>query len=155
MTSFSPESPAVIAHLGMMQGVIQRMAENSRSCKLWCTTTVSAVLLLAARTDTSWHVLIALVPLILFFLLDIYYVSLERRFRESYDRLLEKLQDGTFDIGDIFEVRPAAGSWGTIFGCLRSSSVLLFYPPASLVSLLVFGVQLWDSGSCSFLHGLI
>ena len=36
--SLDENSPAVQAHLTMMQGVIARMAENSRSCKVWCTT---------------------------------------------------------------------------------------------------------------------
>ena len=43
-------SPAVQTHLTMMQGVINRMAENSRSCKVWCVTLVAAVLVLVART---------------------------------------------------------------------------------------------------------
>ena len=41
---------SVQAHLTIMQGVIQRMAENSRSCKVWCVTLVSATLVLIART---------------------------------------------------------------------------------------------------------
>ena len=37
------ESSAVQKHLEIMQGVITRMAENSRSCKVWCVTLVAAV----------------------------------------------------------------------------------------------------------------
>ena len=33
------ESDAVQTHLTILQGIIQRMADNSRSCKLWCITT--------------------------------------------------------------------------------------------------------------------
>ena len=43
-------SSAVQAHLTIMQGVINRMAENSRSCKVWCVTLVAATLVLVART---------------------------------------------------------------------------------------------------------
>ena len=32
------DSPAVLGHLQIVQGVIQRMAVNSRSCKVWCVT---------------------------------------------------------------------------------------------------------------------
>ena len=56
------ESPAVHAHLTILQGVIQRMAENSRSCKVWCVTLVAATLVLVARTGEPQHALIALVP---------------------------------------------------------------------------------------------
>ena len=30
------QSPAVQKHLEIMQGVINRMTENSSSCKVWC-----------------------------------------------------------------------------------------------------------------------
>ena len=52
------ETFAVQKHLEIMQGVIQRMAENSRSCKVWCITLVSAVLILVARTGEPNHALI-------------------------------------------------------------------------------------------------
>ena len=87
---FKFDTAAVQSHLEMLQGVIQRMAENSRSCKLWSITALSAVLFLAARTGTPWHMLIALVPLFLFLLLDVYYLSLERRFRGSYECMLKE-----------------------------------------------------------------
>ena len=63
MRTFTPETLAVIAHLEMLQSVIQRMAENSRSCKVWSITALSGVLFFAARTAIPWHTLIALVPL--------------------------------------------------------------------------------------------
>ena len=46
------ESSAVQSHLTIMQGVINRMAENSRSCKVWCVTLVAATLVLVARTGS-------------------------------------------------------------------------------------------------------
>ena len=47
------ESSAVQKHLEIMQGVINRMAENSRSCKVWCVTLVAATLVLVARTGRA------------------------------------------------------------------------------------------------------
>ena len=67
--TFNFDTSAIQSHLELLQGVIQRMAENSRYCKLWSITALSAVLFLAVRTGTPWHTLIALVPLFLFFLL--------------------------------------------------------------------------------------
>lgn len=64
------DSPAVQTHLTIVQGIIQRMAENSRSCRLWCITIVSAVLVLVARTEKPEYALAAL--LLLF--LDTYYL---------------------------------------------------------------------------------
>ena len=59
------------------------MAENSRSCKVWCVTLVAAVLVLVARTNDPQHALIALIPTLLFLVLDSYYLALERAFIKS------------------------------------------------------------------------
>ena len=40
--NYGVESSAVQKHLEIVQGVIARMAENSRSCKVWCITRVAA-----------------------------------------------------------------------------------------------------------------
>ena len=98
------ESSAVQAHLTTMQGVIQRMAENSRSCKVWCITLVSAILVLVAQTGEPQHALIALVPLILFLVIDTYYLALERAFRNSYKTFVERLHCGELDSSDLYFV---------------------------------------------------
>ena len=67
------ESPAVKAHLDIMQGVIQRMAANSASCKTWCISLVSAILVVAADKAKPQLVWIALLPTVMFFFLDTYY----------------------------------------------------------------------------------
>ena len=134
-------SSAVQSHLEMLQGVIQRMAENSRSCKLWSITALSAVIFLAARTGVAWHTLIALIPLSLFFLLDVYYLSLERRFRGSYECMLKKLRTGTYGPDDAYEITPIDFSIGILAKCLRSPSVWLYYPPALIVAVMVFVAQ--------------
>ena len=72
------ESSSVQTHLTIMQGVINRMAENSRSCKVWCVTLVAATLVLVARTGEPQHALIALVPTLLFLFLDSYYLALNQ-----------------------------------------------------------------------------
>ena len=139
--NFNFEASAVRSHLEMLQGVIQRMAENSRSCKLWSITALSAVVFLAARTGVAWHTLIALVPLLLFFLLDVYYLSLERRFRGSYQNLLEKLREGAYGPEDAYRIVPADFSAGVLVKCLRSPSVYLYYPFALGIVVAVFAAQ--------------
>ena len=91
------ESPAVHKHLEIMQGVINRMAENSRSCKVWCVTLVAAILVLVARTGEPQHALIALVPALLFLFLDSYYLALERAFIASQNAFVAKLHAGELE----------------------------------------------------------
>ena len=127
-TNLDYDSPAVRTHLTIMQGVIERMAENSRSCKLWCVTLVAAVLVLVARTGKADHALIALAPAVLFYVLDAYYLSLERGFRHSYSNFVRKLRDGQAYASDIYSVAPYGSiAGGTLWAMFRSFSVLPFY----------------------------
>ena len=125
--SFDAESVAVQKHLEITQAVITRMAENSRSCKVWSVTLVAATLILVARTGEPRHALIGLVPTALFLVLDTYYLALERAFRNSYNAFVGKLHRGELVPLDIFAVTPAGMGWKLAWRCLGSVSILPFY----------------------------
>ena len=123
----NPESPAVRAHLTILQGIIQRMTDNSRACKTWCITLVSAVLILVARQGASDLLLLAGVPLLLFLLLDTYYLALERCFRRSYEAFVAKVHAGTGGVSDLYAVRPSGSLVGEWAKCLLSVAIWPFY----------------------------
>ena len=122
------ESSAVQAHLTMMQGVISRMAENSRSCKVWCVTLVAAVLVLVARTGEPQHALIAWGPALLFLFLDSYYLALERAFARSQHVFVARLHRGELESGDVYQIVPTGMGPLLVGRCLGSVSIWLFYP---------------------------
>ena len=122
------DSLAVQAHLTMMQGVINRMAENSRSCKVWCVTLVAAVLVLVARTGEPQHTLLALVPTLLFWVLDSYYLALERAFIKSQNAFVKKLHQSKLVSSDVYRVAPTEMGLLLVGRCLGSVSIWLFYP---------------------------
>lgn len=70
-------------HLGMIQGVINRLASNSFSIKQWTVMLVSAIFVLVAL-DGEVPILVALVPVVAFWGLDGYFLRQERRFRNLY-----------------------------------------------------------------------
>ncbi|MCY4424051.1 MAG: hypothetical protein OXC06_13395 [Acidimicrobiaceae bacterium] len=80
-----------LKHLELIQGVINRMASNSFRLKEWSVVLVSAILFLAAREDSGEVALIALVPAVVFWGLDAYFLRQERLYRALYDhvRMLE------------------------------------------------------------------
>ena len=133
-----PESSAVQAHLSILQRVITRMAENSRSCKLWCVTLVAAVLVLVARTGEPQHALIALAPTILFLALDTYYLALEQAFRASYDVFIDKLHRGQVTQADIYVIRATGMGWRLTARRLGSISIWVFYPLVAVTVLLAW-----------------
>ena len=136
------ESAPVQQHLTIMQGVIQRMAENSRSCKLWCVTLVAATLVLVARTGEPQHALLAFVPTLMFLVLDAYYLALERAFRSSYNDFVDKLHGDTLNVGDLYRVTPTGMGWRLVGRCLGSVSIWLFYPLIALMVILAWQLVL-------------
>ena len=122
------DSAAVQKHLEIMQGVINRMAENSRSCKVWCVTLVAATLVLVARTGEPQHALIALVPTLLFLFLDSYYLALERAFIGSQNAFVAKLHRGELESSDLYRVVSTGMGWRLVGRCLLGSvSIWPFY----------------------------
>ena len=120
-------SPSVQTHLGILQGVIERMATNSTSSKAWCITVVSAILVVVADKDKPNYALLALIPTFLFLVLDAYYLALEKGFRNAYDAFVRKVHDGTLQPDDLYSVK-AVGKMSSLQGeSLRSFSVWGFY----------------------------
>ena len=136
------DSASVLHHLTIVQSVIQRMAENSRSCKLWCVTLVATTLILVARTGEPQHALLAFLPTFMLLLLDAYYLALERAFRSSYDDFVSKLHVGSLEAGDLYKVMPTGMGWRLVGRCLGSVSIWLFYPFIVLMVILAWQLVL-------------
>lgn len=135
----APDSPSIQTHLMMIQGVIQRMSSNSSSCKAWCVTLVSAILVIVAdkaKPDYAW---IAIIPSVLFGALDVYYLALEKGFRESYNTFIGKLHKGSLVEEDLYSINPTGNMHHHQLVAMSSFSVWGFY--VSLVVLI--GIARW------------
>ena len=133
----SMSSQAVQAHLGIMQGVIQRMATNSASSKGWCITLVAALLVVVADKGKPQLALIALIPTLLFLALDAYYLALEKAFRQSYNCFIEKLHCGTLSASDLFVVEPEGDLVRLAFEGIASFSIWPLYTTLLIMIVLV------------------
>lgn len=130
MASVNFESPSVQSYLTILQSVIARMASNSASCKTWCVTLVSAILVVVADKAKPNYVWIAAIPVLLFFALDAYYLGLERLFRDRYNGFIKKLHDATATVNDVFIVTPSSSAcemWRSVVASGLSISVGPFY----------------------------
>lgn len=78
-----------IKHLEFIQSIISRMNQNSFNIKGWMITIVSALLALYASSDNITYIYIAAIPVIIFWLLDAYYLQQERKFRGVYNDVAE------------------------------------------------------------------
>lgn len=130
MSTIDFDSGAVQSYLCILQSVINRMASNSAGCKTWCITIVSAIVVIIADKPKASYVWVALVPILLFFFLDSYYLGIEQRFRTVYNSFIKKLHSGTATIEDVYIVNPGGGFWVTAdstFKAARSLSIWPFY----------------------------
>jgi hypothetical protein len=91
-----------IKHLEFIQNIITRINTNSFQIKGMAITIVSALLAIYASEKNPDFILITIFPLILFWFLDSYYLTQERKFRGLYNDLLK---DNPNNLKP-FEMRP-------------------------------------------------
>lgn len=72
-------------HLEFIQSVITRMAGNSFLIKGWMVTLVSALFALAAKDANPRYVWVTFVAILVFWLLDGFYLAQERQYRGLYN----------------------------------------------------------------------
>lgn len=143
MEKVSFNSPAVQSYLTILQGVIGRMATNSASCKTWCITLVSAVIVIIADKGKPNYVWISVVPIILFLVLDSYYLSLERQFRDVYNGFIKKLHFESASVDDVFYVAPKAGVGATTASILKAFLSISVWPFYALLAVMLLIVRVW------------
>jgi len=137
------DSPAVQSYLTILHGIIGRMASNSAGAKTWCIALVSAIIVVIADKGEPGYVWIALLPVGLFFLLDAYYLGLERQFRERYNDFIGKLHGGTAEIGDVFIVTPGGGLSGSVKAAFVACGSVSIWPFYVLLALMLLAVRVW------------
>jgi hypothetical protein len=131
-------SPSVQAHLSIIQNVIQRMGTNSASCKTWCITIVAAILVVIADKGRPQFVWLAVLPIITFASLDVYYLHLEKGFRTSYNDFIRKIHHHSVKPSDLYTLDPTGSTRDLVGAALKSYSIAGFYAPLLLLALATF-----------------
>ena len=131
-----------IAHLNMVQDAISRMGKNSFSLKEWSVGIMIAVYAFAGNVNSK-AVIITIFPLVAFWALDAYYLSMERKFRRLFDEIREKSEkeiDFNMDFKNLM-VKMNQASWYSIARSLISKTVLPFYLACVATTLIVYFVN--------------
>lgn len=86
-----------LQYLQMMHENITRMAGNSANAKTWLVTIVTGFFAIGCSIkDLDWWLLLAIIPIIVFWYIDAYYLRLERALRnreQKYINLMNSLED--------------------------------------------------------------
>ena len=115
-----------LKHLEFIQQAINRMASNLFLLKGWTVTLIAAMFALAAKESKALYFVLAYFPTLMFWLLDGYFLSQERRFRSLYDHVA-KLDESAIDFSmdtQPFKSTPPKNKWSH---ALFSSTLLIYY----------------------------
>ncbi len=113
-----------IKHLEFIQAVINRMSSTSFLIKGWSVTLVAALFALATKEANKNYVFVAFLPVAVFWIIDAYYLSQERAFRDLYDEARRRKEDETDFSMHIKNFCGGRNSWACSF---VSHTLLLFY----------------------------
>lgn len=125
--SLTPDSAAVMKYLDMYQAIISRMAGNSSDCKKWAVALVSAIFLLVADKGKVGFVVVAWIPVILFWFLDAYYLALEKQFRAGSNKVVSDLHEGRLYSRGLFKFSATGKLPKTMLESFVSWAVWPFY----------------------------
>ena len=124
-------------HLEFIQGAINRMAGDSFFLRGWTITLVTALLALFVKDINHNYIYVVYFPVIIFWILDGYFLSRERLFRALYNhvrKLDEKEIDYSMDTGEYKQDKK--NNW--IYSMFSSTVLFLYLPLLAIVSLIMY-----------------
>ena len=116
---------ARVAHLNMIQAIITRLAGYSATLKNFSLTTAGAIVALTIEKGVPIMFAAAIGVVILFMILDAYYLAQERCFRSLYNDKADEAYDQAHDLS----IRHPGVTLKQTLRALGSTSVWAFYLP--------------------------
>jgi uncharacterized membrane protein len=118
-------------HLEFIQASISRMSGNLFLLKGWSITLIAALFALAAKDTNKAYIIVAYFPLFIFWFLDGYFLSMERRFRSLYEHVRKlKEEDIDFSMNTEPYKNDARNTWAS---ALFSRTLFTYYLGLALV----------------------
>jgi hypothetical protein len=133
-------TPEQIKHLDYIQAVITRMNANSFQLKGWTVTLVSALLALSASAKNQYFVLVAILPTLIFWALDAYYLQQERKFRGVYNDVTGLTKQNKIELFamPIQLYKGDSYSYWNVFG---SKTIAALYLPLILILVVIYALM--------------
>ena len=138
------DSPEMVEHLKMVQGIVTRMAGNSAQMKTWAVSLVTATLAFSGLSDNP-HWLIGAggcVPVIAFWTMDARYLHLERCYIKLHAEIATGASIDPFDLN----YRPQAATVDSVWKIARSWSVCTFYGSLFMVMIALLVILMTNVG---------
>jgi len=123
-----------LKHMEMIQNIVNRMASNSFLVKGWCVTLVSAVFVLSTKDANTMFIAVAFFPVLMFWILDAYFLRQERLFRKLYDQV-RTTNESSIDFS--MNTAPFTAIVASWLRVAFSQTLVLFYGAILIAILLV------------------
>lgn len=121
-----------IRYLEVIQSIIKRLSNTSFILKGWAVSLVSALMALSTNDTDKRYVMIAYLPIAVFWFLDAYFLMMERQFR----KLFQKNSDLTIPLAN-FSINREKGTFSDFAKAFFSITIVLTYASLIFVTLIV------------------
>lgn len=119
-----------LKHLEFIQATIERMSRNSFLIKGWGLTLITALVAVAETNSNVSYIFIAYSTIIIFWILDGYFLSQERLFRALYEDVRKKEK-----IDFSMSVSKLCDGDNTWLKSIFSNTLIIFYLLVSVIML--------------------
>jgi len=124
-------------HLKMIQEIIKRMANNSFLIKGWTISLISVIAIFADLKNDFSFILIAILPVFIFWMLDAYYLQQERKYRKLYSCVQQDYINSSNKV-ELFDMATTKIEVACLFRIMFTISICPIYTTiiiATIVSL--------------------
>ncbi len=125
-----------LKHLEFIQNVITRMNTNSFQIKSLAITIASALIAVYASTQKVSFIFIGIIPTIIFWFLDSYYLQQERKFRGVYEDVAEITKNQKVKLFEM-PINKYVGGKYCYFNVFKSKTIIWFYLPIIMLLLIL------------------
>lgn len=123
-----------IKHLEMIQAIISRMAGNLFLLKGWSVTLIVALFAIMGKGINTTSFLFSFAVLFIFWILDGYFLSMERCYRSLYDAVCKKKEE---EIDFSMDFRPFVTGRNNWLRSIFSKTLVIFYGTLLFIMILV------------------
>ena len=135
------ETSAVQAHISMLQGIINRMSANSANCKTWTIAIITALLVFIADENNSFNdIRICAIPILLFYMLDSFYLGIERYVINQQKEVLDKARRDEDYVYSMFILKKQDNRACATLDAMFSFSTMPFYALLSALMMILNNV---------------
>lgn len=138
------ENEIIHKELDLIQSVINRMANNSFLLKGWLVSLIAVVLALSkdtiVATDLNYFCLILLLPVVVFWYLDAFFLNKEKCYRKLYEWVIENRQSSS-DFLYSLNYKRFENKVDNVYKIMFSKTLWPFY---GLITFLLFTVTIYN-----------